>query len=386
MSPYSAANPAFDLSLPTPGPAPVAHASCGRSKLDALELSHTMSSAEHRQQTNRMSQKRVRERRKARMQSTEAQLAETAAQLQDMKARQKLLEARNALLEKVANTQKQRDAPQAANTVSLPWQDTSLSTHSSDRGPVITITINGYDQVFTVSDVGQMSPALYADLYATYANKLGSCLLNMRTNADGIASTQLAKHLSDLTSLMICMAQGNPKTALKHGLADFYNDQEDQTEANPNLCKDVFFVNLLAAMDLSESQQQDMMYLRRLLFRKMTDTAEQLRNSGAEELKTYMQFSSAFYRGIQTSKQHAIAIVHSYPQFPAKGRILQALASQRGEPPKEALMQSAGMDGLQHAANWHQVVEYLQNIHAGNLNQHVPLMALDSVPNLLLQK
>lgn len=83
-------------------------------------------------------------------------------------------------------------------------------------------------------------------------------------------------------------------------------------------------------MDLSESQQQDIMYLRRLLFRKvgqlyrerkvllaqmlvehdsvchssdklaqMTDTAEQLRNSGAEELKTYMQFSSAFYRGVR---------------------------------------------------------------------------------------
>lgn len=83
-------------------------------------------------------------------------------------------------------------------------------------------------------------------------------------------------------------------------------------------------------MDLSERQQQDIMYLRRLLFRKvgqlywerkvllakmlaehdslchssdklaqMTDTAEQLRNSGAEELKTYMQFSSAFYRGVR---------------------------------------------------------------------------------------
>ena len=72
-----------------------------------------------------------------------------------------------------------------------------------------------------------------------------------------------------------------------------------------------------------------MMYLRRLLFSKlgqvyrdrkvvlssmptdsdgiccssdrlgdMTDTAEQLRNSGAEELNTYMQFTSAFYRGV----------------------------------------------------------------------------------------
>ncbi len=58
----------------------------------------------------------------ARMQSTEAQLAETAAQLQDLKSRQKQLEARNALLEKVANIQKQPDAPEATNTVSLPWQ------------------------------------------------------------------------------------------------------------------------------------------------------------------------------------------------------------------------------------------------------------------------
>jgi len=30
----------------------------------------------------------------------------------------------------------------------------------------------------------------------------------------------------------------------------------------------------------------------------MTDSAEELRNSGAEELITYMQFSSAFYRGV----------------------------------------------------------------------------------------
>ena len=30
----------------------------------------------------------------------------------------------------------------------------------------------------------------------------------------------------------------------------------------------------------------------------MTDSAEELRNSGAEELTTYTQFSSAFYRGV----------------------------------------------------------------------------------------
>ena len=88
-------------------------------------------------------------------------------------------------------------------------------------------------------------------------------------------------------------------------------------------------INLQVALELTERQQQDMMYLRRLLFSKlgqiyrdrkvvlngmptegdgiccssdkladMTDGAEELRNSGAEELATYMQFSSAFYRGV----------------------------------------------------------------------------------------
>ncbi len=77
---------------------------------------------------------------------------------------------------------------------------------------------------------------------------------------------------------------------------------------------------------------------------------------------------------IQTCRQHAIAIVHSYPAIPEKGRLLEVLADQRGDPSKEVLMQSAGMDSLQHAANWQQVVEYLQYINAENLNQHVPLL------------
>lgn len=77
---------------------------------------------------------------------------------------------------------------------------------------------------------------------------------------------------------------------------------------------------------------------------------------------------------IQTSKQHATAIVHSYPAISEKGRLLEVIALQRGEPPKEVLMQSAGMDSLQHAANWQQVVDYLQYVRVDNLNQHVPLV------------
>ena len=77
---------------------------------------------------------------------------------------------------------------------------------------------------------------------------------------------------------------------------------------------------------------------------------------------------------IQTCKQHATLLVHSYPAIPEKGRLLETLAAQRGEPSKEELMQPSGMDSLQHAANWQQVVDYLQYINMENLNQHVPLL------------
>ena len=77
---------------------------------------------------------------------------------------------------------------------------------------------------------------------------------------------------------------------------------------------------------------------------------------------------------IQTCKQHATLIVHSYPAIPEKGRLLELLAAQRGEPSKEELMQPAGLDNLQHAANWQQVTDYLKFVNEDKLNQHVPLL------------
>ncbi len=45
-------------------------------------------------------------------------------------------------------------------------QDSGLTTESSDKGPIIKVTVNGSDQVFTLDDVSQMPELLYADLYA----------------------------------------------------------------------------------------------------------------------------------------------------------------------------------------------------------------------------
>ena len=45
-------------------------------------------------------------------------------------------------------------------------QDSGLITESSDKGPIIKITINGYEQKYTLDEVSQMPELLYADLYA----------------------------------------------------------------------------------------------------------------------------------------------------------------------------------------------------------------------------
>ena len=77
---------------------------------------------------------------------------------------------------------------------------------------------------------------------------------------------------------------------------------------------------------------------------------------------------------ILTAKQHAIGIVHSYPWIPEKHRLLELLAARRGEPTAEALTQSAGMDNLQHAANWQQIEDYLKTVTVHNMNRHIPLL------------
>ncbi len=116
LGPYSGENSAFDTSMPIAVPALVVQ---GKKSKPGVRSTNALSSAERKLLSNRTSQKRLRDRRKARMQSTEAQLADTASELQTLKARQKHLEARNALLEKVADLRKQTASHQA---LALPWQ------------------------------------------------------------------------------------------------------------------------------------------------------------------------------------------------------------------------------------------------------------------------
>lgn len=77
---------------------------------------------------------------------------------------------------------------------------------------------------------------------------------------------------------------------------------------------------------------------------------------------------------IQTFKQHAVDIVAAYPWIPDKHRMMELLASQRGEPSVQFYLDGAGLDDFQHEANWQEIVAYLQSLNANNLHKHVPLI------------
>ena len=78
---------------------------------------------------------------------------------------------------------------------------------------------------------------------------------------------------------------------------------------------------------------------------------------------------------IQTSVQHAKAVVHKYPRATKYKDVLETLAKQRGEPGSEELLQPAGLDDLQHAANWEGVIQWVESVDEKGLHGHHPLLA-----------
>ena len=54
--------------------------------------------------------------------------------------------------------------------------------------------------------------------------------------------------------------------------------------------------------------------------------------------------------------------------------MLERLAKERGEPSMQELADDTSIDGLQHAANWEQVVTYLKTITMDNLHEYVPVL------------
>ncbi|KAL0026893.1 hypothetical protein WJX77_009653 [Trebouxia sp. C0004] len=373
-----------------------------------------------RKEHSRLIQKRYRQRQKARSQTVESQLAQTTAELASLKARQHHLEQgqqqlqqRNVLLERMAKLKSQTstEVSQPAQNVNAKLQ-TALQadvertlagvTSSSDRGQVLTLTVDEIRHVLTVEEIGQVSMSDCREMYTMYARKLGECLLRLGDAGEDheAAAADLHRWIVELTSLGTCIMYGHP-----HLLKAIQSSSLDHTQAPVQELSDMFYADVLSAVNLSEAQVRDFLHLRHCFWGKIgqlerthqqiigrlssgtasnphvsdklaevTSLTEQLHANGSEEYRTHMQLASAMFRGILTSKQLAIQVVHAYPWLLDKPRLLDVLAASRGELTAQALKDSARLDDVQLAANWQEIEQYLTCFSAQDLQRHVPLL------------
>ncbi len=75
---------------------------------------------------------------------------------------------------------------------------------------------------------------------------------------------------------------------------------------------------------------------------------------------------------IQTSLQHAVAMVHQYPRAPDTKVLLETVAQLHKEPSVESLVAGSGLDDQQHAASWQAVTQYLESLDANGVHGYTP--------------
>ncbi|DBA68459.1 hypothetical protein WJX79_009497 [Trebouxia sp. C0005] len=380
---------------------------------------------------NRIAQKRFRQRKKERSETIEAQLATTTSQLHALKLRQRQLEARNDLLEKVAALNKQQSFQDTAS-VSTGAPSTRLNKWQAEtrevilhalensglrrtqQGQALVLTVHGIEQEMQLEDIGMLSLKAFAKLYTAFACKMAECLLDV--SDDSVSSNPslvcLRRWSLECSGLAMCFCLGNPD-AVTH--LNFLNMQTGELFQAP--APDDFHTKLLEILRFTDSQQQDMLYLRRLFYGKLgqlarerasilqqvdaaepsgqpsqpmpfnlgfrhtvdklteaKELADQLCANRAEESRTYMYCVVCLYRCIQSSLQHAKMLVHPFPRAADMNQLLDALAQQHKEPSIVSLLEPSGVDDLQHAANWAAVIQCVQSLDENNVHGHTPLL------------
>ncbi|KAA6419986.1 MAG: hypothetical protein FRX49_10008 [Trebouxia sp. A1-2] len=363
---------------------------------------------------NRASQRQWRERQKTRAEDLEAQVEATTAQLKQLQTKQQQLEARNALLE-IGNPDEKAQHIYSLGNVDL----TDLMRDDTQQTLILTV-MDGPAQVKTRQDVSNMSLDEFAMLTAAYARKLGDCLaeltkpaiisskpaLKSGAAAKSSALNQLRQWTQECSSLRVFLVVGNPKNFMAY--------ISDRLDGKPGLrtCElgTEWYHDLLAAMQFTEAQQQDLMLLRRLFYGKLgvlarerkeclkrmpfgaattahevnsrlaevVTIAQELHDITAAEFQTKLEFTSAYRRGIYTLIQQAMSMVKAFPYVAEKPQIFDVMAAERGELSARELMQPAGLDNIEHNAKWQQMVQYLATVTADNLDLHVPIVIASS--------
>ncbi|DBA97104.1 TPA: hypothetical protein ACH3X1_014875 [Trebouxia sp. C0004] len=296
-----------------------------------------LSAAERKLQSNRQAQKRFRQRQKERSHTAEAKLLETTAQLEELQVRQRQLEVRNLLLEKVARLNKQTVLREAHEPVQLPWEgDAMWQAKLSEGGKTRALTVcSDKTQLLTVEQASQLTLPEFGRLWKEYVQKLGACLLDAREDVNDPSTANMDTWAAEATSLMVCMALRNPWAVRA------FNAAVDASCSPGKTCAGQWkSSHLLAVVSYTPEQVKDLMHLRLLFYSRIgqlcrerkallrhmadeqdvgdniglddvsvrlsevSDLAEQLRANGADEYRTYMQFSSAFSRGVSSPFYH----------------------------------------------------------------------------------
>lgn len=354
-------------------------------------------------EVNREAQRRFRQRQKARSRSIETQLAEATAQLRDLRNKQAQLEARNQLLEKVALLNKSAGS---STDHSLLWQgDPAWSEQAqakNGQGLTVTFTLWEQDCVVTVDELSNLPLLKMSKLYTAFVQKLAVCLLDVDRNPDSPMVEQLNKWTAEATCFAVAVALHNPE-----GFRTFGQARLDVGRVLPERMSDESYRELLPRLAYTGSQVQDLLHLRRLYYGKLgqlyrqrkelrsqvplacmgevdnicatdnytllSNLAEKLRVNAAEEYSVFLQSFCAISRGVQTSRQKAIMLVHAYPFVTHKDKLVSVLAEQHGEPTVQALLSDTTKTDLQHAADWQQAIEYLNTISLATMHMHQPV-------------
>ncbi|DBA95502.1 TPA: hypothetical protein ACH3X3_013360 [Trebouxia sp. C0006] len=371
-----------------------------------------LTTSDNRQHLNKLAQKRFRERQRVRASTLEAQLDQISTQLRELQDVQTRLQTRNILLEKLVELNKQAGPPSGPSV--LPDNATVTDLYRS-RGfkavpdPLLAMTRNvsalsltvrrDVAQLIPVQDVGKLSLREFAKIYTAYTHQMAACLAE--DSGDSSPAMRRLQQLTDECWTLIVII------GLTHvsGVKDLQDCNMGEGVACPDAKQPEFYCAIMATMQHSDPQIQDLLYLRQLFYGKLgqlarertallshmtcykideshvsdkvtqlTQWSEQLRENAAEEHQSYKQFSSAFYRGIHTSKQLAVAQVCGFPWLPAVNKMLEAEAVRRGEPPMRTLLEDTTLDDLENAANWAEVATYLTTITVQDLNLYVPLI------------
>ncbi|KAL0038491.1 hypothetical protein WJX77_008373 [Trebouxia sp. C0004] len=337
---------------------------------------------------NRASQRQWRTRQKTRADNLEAQIEAKTAQLKALHASQQQLEAQNAMLEDAVPQAIDVDTQHIYTLGNVDLTD----LQRSDTQQTLTITVlGGLPQLKTRQDVRHMSFAEFAMLTAAYARKLASCFIELtKTDSPSGAPAQITRTATNSPALVCGAVANSPTKAALHNPAlenlrmwtrecsslraflaisdikkylDFISHRLDGRPGFRTCdLDDKQNHDMLAAMQFTEAQQQDVLLLRRLFYGKLgvlarqrrdclrrmphaaaateyevsnrlsevVDVAQELVDITAAERQTRLQFTSAYRRGVYTLTQQAMSMVTAFPYVTENPYIFDMLAAERG--------------------------------------------------------